>query len=319
MSRAACRRLAAALGLLLAQAVLAKTPPACPPSAVQPTAVQTRQAAAQARDRGFLWRISKAGRSSYLYGTLHLGSLATAMPGPTVREALRQSDLLALELDMLDPDIQQRLTHSLQAAVPASPLPAALASRLRAQVSAACLAPAAVQDVPPLLQLTSLEALAARRAGLDPAFGVDAMLAATAHAEGKPVLSLETPESQVALLTDFSADEERELMAQGLADLESGRTRALLERTAAIWGESQLGELERYPQWCECLRDEHERRYMARLLDERNQAMAQSIARLHDEGRTLFVAVGSLHMIGPLGLPELLRGQGFELERITPR
>jgi len=44
--------------------------------------------------------------------------------------------------------------------------------------------------------------------------------------------------------------------------------------------------------------------------------MAARIAEWHAEGRSLFVAVGSLHMTGPLGLPALLREKGFELERV---
>jgi len=38
---------------------------------------------------------------------------------------------------------------------------------------------------------------------------------------------------------------------------------------------------------------------------------------LHAQGKALFVAVGSLHMVGPLGLPVLLRARGFEVERVT--
>jgi len=319
MSARGWRACAALLGLLLAQAACAKTAADCPASAAQPTPAEMQQATAAARDRGFLWRVSKDGRSSYLYGSLHLGSLATALPGPATREALHSSDALALELDLLDPDIRQRLATSLRAGARPEPLVQGLAKRLQAQVAAACLAPAAMQGIPPLLQLATLSALAARRDGLDPAFGVDAMLGATAHAEGKPVLSLETPEAQVALLTDFSANEERELIEQGLADLESGRARRLVERTAAIWAGSRLAELETYAQWCDCMRDEHERRYMKRVLDDRNQEMALAIARLHGEGRSLFVAVGSLHMIGANGLPALLRAKGFQVERITPR
>lgn len=46
---------------------------ACPPPTVPPTAEQAATWAAKATDRGLLWRISKGGHSSYLFGSLHIG------------------------------------------------------------------------------------------------------------------------------------------------------------------------------------------------------------------------------------------------------
>ncbi|MDP0919542.1 hypothetical protein Q6272_31340, partial [Klebsiella pneumoniae] len=59
--------------LLLAALWTAAAPAACPPAPVAPTAEQAAAWAAQAPDRGLLWRISRDGRSSYLFGSLHLG------------------------------------------------------------------------------------------------------------------------------------------------------------------------------------------------------------------------------------------------------
>ena len=55
----------------------------CPPVAEKPTAEALQAAARQARDHGFLWRISKDGRTSFLYGTMHVGKLDWAVPGPS--------------------------------------------------------------------------------------------------------------------------------------------------------------------------------------------------------------------------------------------
>src|SRR5207248_10149019 len=98
--------------LLLALAPLASAQPApaaCPPAAQPPTAEQAQAGLQNARDRGFLWRLRKDGHVSYLYGTVHVARQDWMVPGPTVMAALRASDTLALELDMLDPDIQERL------------------------------------------------------------------------------------------------------------------------------------------------------------------------------------------------------------------
>ena len=54
---------------------------------------------------------------------------------------------------------------------------------------------------------------------------------------------------------------------------------------------------------------------MKRLLDDRNPGLAASIDALHAGGKQVFAAVGSLHMIGPNGLPALLRKRGYKIEQ----
>jgi hypothetical protein len=53
-------------------------------------------------DRGMLWRIERDGRTSWLYGTIHVGRGDWVRPGPTIQKALTQSDTLALEIDSRD-------------------------------------------------------------------------------------------------------------------------------------------------------------------------------------------------------------------------
>ena len=84
-------------------------------------------------DRGFLWRLQKDGRSSWLYGTLHVARLEWVFPGPLLTRALRQADTIALELDMLDPQIRERLLTPPADARPVA-LPQALSERLARQI-----------------------------------------------------------------------------------------------------------------------------------------------------------------------------------------
>ncbi len=52
-------------------------------------------------------------------------------------------------------------------------------------------------------------------------------------------------------------------------------------------------------------------------MDARNPLMADKVVKWHAEGKSLFVAVGTLHLIGRLGLPELLKARGFQVERVA--
>jgi uncharacterized protein YbaP (TraB family) len=74
---------------------------ACPPSAIA-SLEKPGTALRNGVDRGMLWRIERDGRTSWLYGTLHVGRGDWVRPGPTIQKALNQSDTLALELDSRD-------------------------------------------------------------------------------------------------------------------------------------------------------------------------------------------------------------------------
>jgi uncharacterized protein len=287
----------------------------CPPTAQAPSPDQVQQGMREASNHGFLWRIERDGHSSWLYGTIHAARPAWMYPGPGVIAALRHSDEVALELDVLDPDIASRLQAGLRVPAGAPPLPEALSRRIAAQTAAACLGDA-LKGLSPVMQVITLGVLSGRRDGIDPAWGIDGFLAGLARGLQLPVRSLETPEAQLALLTGGSPADTEALISTTLEDLERGDAQRVLLRLALAWSERRLDELSTYAQWCNCLNTPAERALHARLLDQRNGGLAASVAARHQAGKRVFAAVGALHMVGPQGLPALLAAQGFTVERV---
>lgn len=313
LARAFLAGLVVLLPLAGAQAAEPAAKANCPPVAPPLTAGGLTAGMSAAKDHGFIWRLSKDGRVSYLYGTIHAARPEWMFPGPTLAGALRESDTLALELDVLDPDLQARLVAGVTAR--REPLPAALVRRIDRQIKAGCVDAAAFAKLAPEFQVASLGVMAARRDGLDPANAIDLVLAAVARQLGKPVVSLETPELQVQALLMPTQAETIEFVKSALDELESGRTRPMLKRMAKVWTDGDYAELSRYERWCECMGTASERAAMKRLLDDRNPAIAEAIDKLHGGGQRVFAAVGSLHMIGPNGLPVLLRKRGYKVEQ----
>jgi uncharacterized protein YbaP (TraB family) len=268
-----------------------------------------------ARDRGFLWRVSRDNRTSYLYGTVHVGRPEWMFPGPAALSALRSTEVLALELDVLDPVLLQRLQEGM-APRPERTLPESLIARLRAQLRAACLPDELLTTTSPEMVATTLTMMSARKAGLDPTYGVDAAYAGLARGLNKPVASLETPELQLELLLGSSLQETQAAVESALEELESGSASPMVSRMAQIWAEGRLGELERYETWCDCMETESDRVLMRRLLEDRNPGLADRIDAIHTSGRPVFAAVGSLHMVGTQGLPSLLAARGYRVERV---
>jgi uncharacterized protein len=301
-------------GLLGTLPAAAQAGASCPPQPSAPTAQQVQAAQAQARDRGLLWRVRKDGRTHHLFGTIHVGRLEWAFPGPKLRAALQDAQAVAFELDPADPAVQA----SLRASAAASPrLPPALEAQLQRQLARACVPAQALAGLHPMMQAITVMMVESSRDGLHAAFGQEFALAGAARARGLRTHSLETAERQLAaLIPSDPALAERQLAAT-LAQLDSGLSRQVLQRLATAWERGDLATIEGYEQWCECADSDEERAMLRALNDERNPAMADRIEALHRDGQRLLVAVGALHMTGPRALPALLRERGFVVERVV--
>lgn len=314
----AFRLILLALAFLASSLGYADETVACPPPPenpdVSPAAVQA--GLRNAKDHGFLWRISKGGHTSYLYGTVHVGKLEWSYPGPSLVQALRETDTVALEVDMADAAIRERLA-SLMRASAGEPLPYALVQRIRQQAVAACVSYEALAGMAPELQVALLAVTMARRDGLEGDYAADLMLAGFGHSAQRDVISLESPELQMKAMRMGSRKETEALVAVTLDEIEGGRVRTHVARMVRAWVESNYGEMENYPTWCECMNTAVERKMMKRLLEGRNPALAVRIDKLHGSGRKVFAAVGSLHMFGATGLPSLMEKRGYRVERVT--
>lgn len=290
----------------------------CPPAAAPIDAAHFRANLRDAvADHGFLWRIERDGRSSYLYGTIHVARPEWMFPGTLTKQAITASDTVALELDLLDPGLSARLVAGVQAR-PGEALPAKLAERLDRRMLAECMDPARWHAFAPEFQVGVLGMMAARRQGVDAAYAIDGVLALTARVLAKNIVSLETPESQAAALRAPTAERMIELVRGGLDDLDDGRAGPLMSRLVDAWRTSDLATLDDYERWCGCMRTDADRQTMKVLLDDRNVFLAAKIDALHSDGRAVFAAVGSLHMIGPQGLPALMRERGFHVDLLVP-
>ncbi len=288
---------------------------ACPPGPEKPTPEVVQAARRNASDHGYLWRITKDGHTSYLYGTMHVAKPDWMFPGPHVLQALRATDTVALELDVMDPDIQERMKKGM-AGLHGAPLPEPLEKRVRQQAQSLCVPYDQLAGMPPEMQVDTLGMVAARWEGLDAAYAIDAVLAGLGHGSKRNMVSLETPELQLQAMLMKTPAETAAYVEDSLDELESSRSRALIKRLSQAWANADYAEMEHFTDWCECLKTATERETMKRLLDDRNPALAAKIDALHKEGKRVFAAVGSAHRFGPLGLPALMEKRGYTVERV---
>jgi uncharacterized protein len=291
---------------------------ACPP----PLPAATPDAAP--KDRGLLWKATRDGRTLHLFGTLHVGKPQWRKLGPLTAAALKNADVLALELDPNDPALQQAMAELRHPS-----LPEPLQQRLQRAYERACMASEALAALHPLLQATTLTVMEARWLGMDSAHAMEQVLIALHRPEpagitskGGPLRRVVALESALAQLQVLVPDDEAEAtshLEQTLQALEDQSARRVLQRLAAAWEQGDLAVLEDYTQWCECAGSEADRAFLKKLNDERNAGLADAIEAQHKSGRRVFAAVGALHMTGEQALPRLLEQRGFKVERVVFR
>ena len=261
-----------------------------------------------------LWKIEKNDTSSYLFGSIHLGSTDMYPLSNTVTNAYSSSDHLVVEIDLRPEDEAKMLPlikkYGFNLSVPLeqrlSKKGLVLYKRACRKKSLPCKQFASYQAwfLSAQLSLMSMQEL-----GYKDELGIDKHFLAKAHQSNKPVISLETAESQFKILSAFDQRQQEGMLLQSLQATkkdfvslfdawETGDESALLSMFQSDF--QQPGD---------------EAMYLA-LFDSRNIKMTEQISKNLNAGKSLFVVVGAGHIIGENGIVALLRKEGFKLVQI---
>jgi len=261
-----------------------------------------------------LWVVRDQDSTLHLFGTIHI--LKPGMPwrSGAMADAFAAAQEVWLELDPVsaaDPAVMQPLVPLM--VDPQRPLTSRLTPDQYRRFSAA----ASRQGVPPgqmdafrpafAAVLLTLGAMA--QAGYDPESGVDKVL--NAERGARPLRTLETMEAQMRFFADLPDEVQVDLLMSTLEQIEDT---SYVEQMVQAWLAGDTARLEEV--YLEEMRRDHPAAYDV-FVKVRNEAWADAIAAEMAKSGTDFVAVGALHLVGPDGLPQLLRARGFEVERVN--
>ncbi|MEK7322696.1 MAG: TraB/GumN family protein [Pseudomonadota bacterium] len=322
--------LAAAVGPLTTQAAVFKCPEAagkvlfqdrpCEENAALTAAKGERPSAIALQSaRNLVWKASAPGGTVYFMGSIHFGTPEMYPLSPAVTQAFTHADALVVEADVLAVDPQQLAGivadkamyqdgSTLQAA-----LPPALWRRLTEITAGMGVPVSLLERQKPWFASMTLTALALRQNGFDEELGVDYHFLKLANQQRKRVIELESVKQQLDLFDRFSQQEQVVMLEQTLDDIARG-PRFLREMLSA-WkagDETRLDDL---------LNEEYrttktaQRMYRILIVD-RNALMAGKIADMLRRGGTYFVVVGAGHLVGKESVVNLLRGKGYQLEKL---
>ncbi|MBI4410333.1 MAG: TraB/GumN family protein, partial [Gemmatimonadetes bacterium] len=256
-----------------------------------------------AADRGFIWEVSGERGRVYLVGSMHMAPPGLYPLPPRIDEAFAESEALVVEADV---------TRGQEAVLARALYPAgdelgkhispALLARTLERAARAGLPEAGVQRMKPWLIGSLLGVLELSSSGFTAENGIDLHFLKLAR-EGKRILELEGVEAQIELLDGLEPAEQELWLEYSLRQLDD--TRRFVDELLAAWRAGDAAAMEALV--TKSVRDEPRFAPIYRkLLDDRNERMAEQIEGYLLQGGNYFIVVGAGHLVGERGLLRLL-------------
>jgi len=143
--------------------------------------------------------------------------------------------------------------------------------------------------------------------------GVDEYFLSLAHKENKEIIELETYEEQLSLLFDYSNEFYINQIKDTIENYEEGKER--LKELYEEYLKANKENLEKILEE-ETITTEEEREYQNKMINERNQKMANKLEEFLTNDQEVFMIVGLAHVIGKDGIIELLENKNYKINLI---
>lgn len=281
--------------------------------------------------RPFLWQVEREGApTAWLFGTIHVPDARLQSLPPAVVQAFAAADRVVTEIPL---DMEAQLGVAQAVMLPADEqlrtvLGDVRFARLSAVIrealddefpAAAAVVVAALDRLKPwaaMAQLALVEYLPELLSGRP---SLDARLFADAQAAGKSVSALETVAEQASVFEVFTREEQLALLDSALTQAEAGARqgtqpgRMLVDRYLSGEAAALTAVLHDQAPSDPALA----RKFEQVLLRDRNRRMVERFEALRaaHPRDVLFVAVGTLHLVGEASVPELLEARGYRIIR----
>jgi uncharacterized protein len=279
--------------------------------------------AAPAQADPSLWVAKSQGSTVYMIGTVHLLPPDVVWRTPAVEKALKDSSELWLEIvlpvgpgDAEEMKRTQQVISTLGMAPAGQRLSSQLTAdewtKLQAITAAVHLPPEALDRMQPWFASIVAAQAIAQGVGWSADRGVDVVLDREALAQGKALKGFETAELQMRLFAAMPQDAQLALLRSSLGD--SGDAgKAKLDGIARAWAAGDDARAAKH--LVAGIREKSPDLY-ARMVVARNRAGVPQIEAMLKTPGVRMIAVGDGHLLGPDGVPALLKADGVRVDRV---
>ncbi|MDP6994006.1 MAG: TraB/GumN family protein, partial [Woeseiaceae bacterium] len=153
----------------------------------------------------------------------------------------------------------------------------------------------------------NVEIMLLMRMGFSPSFGIETHLMERAMADNKEILGFETMRQQLEFLDGLSKEAQNAMLIQALS--EGVEIEGMMDTVIDAWRKGDvefmednlLADMENHPELNRV------------IVVDRNIDWTNQIEELIDDDIDYLVVVGTLHLVGDKGVPELLEARGYEV------
>ena len=265
-----------------------------------------------------VWKVSKGKEYFYVGGTIHLLNAEDHPLPQEYTSAYKDSSEIIFETDIAganSPEFQGKLMAAMMYNDDRT-----LKSELKPEVYSELEKFLAPRQIPIVnfskfqpwgvaLMLTIVEY---QRLGMMPNYGIDIHFSNLATSDNKKVAGLETLDEQLGFLLSLAKVEPNESITYTLRDLVHLPDFIQLMKTS--WRSGDLEALSNDPFVVE-MKEKFPEVYNA-IVTNRNNAWIKKLVELTKDADKEFVLVGAMHLNGKEGLLNLLKEEGFKVEKI---
>lgn len=278
--------------------------------------------AAEQPARGALYKLEYAGHTSWLFGTIHVGTPDFFPLEPRVTQAMERATAIALEVDpAADPAKSMAVMREYGLYAPGSGNAMAdirpeYRPRLERMLKKHGIAPEMAAPMKPWLIVMMLTIGEYRSLGYRPELGIDLQLARVAHGRNMKIVELESVGGQAALFGRLTAQEQARFLEDSLDTFEDSKQGVQPRDLIDAWASADAAKFELLAREVEEDKTFSGKFMKQVLLDERNPFLADGIVDMMKKEQHSFAAIGTLHLVGSGNVAELLRRRGVKVERI---
>jgi uncharacterized protein YbaP (TraB family) len=263
-----------------------------------------------------LWQVDGENNTIYLLGSIHMLRAQDHPLPPAIYAAYDDAEMLIMELDMddLNPVDSQALSNELGLIQDGRTLSDLMGEALYAEAEqlavAAQIPLALLANAEPWFAAMNVEIMLLMRMGFNPSLGVESALLEKAQADGKEILGFETIRQQLEFLDGLSPEAQREMLIQALADgadmreMMDGMIEAWRNGDVAYLEKNLLADMQDYPELNQT------------IVVDRNVNWTNEIEDMLDDEIDYLIVVGTLHLVGEDGVPQLLEARGHEVTQL---
>ena len=270
------------------------------------TSTTFAQSKSEKIDNSLLWEVSGNGlaKPSYLFGTIHMICAADYSMTEQTKKAFAKTDRLTLEIDMSD---AEQMSAMQKMAMGKKPLSETLTPKDYARLDALLQKQAGLsaKQLDSFTLLTVMSVLTIKSFGCPDLKYYEMEFIEMAKKSGKSVSGLETVNEQMALFENGISTEDILEMMEASDDAE---TKQMVE----IYKQQNLQKM------YSMMTDEKLMSAEAKLLmlDNRNSNWIKIMPAMMKK-ESVFFAVGAAHLPGKMGVIELLRKAGYNVQSVT--